>query len=56
MMSPKTLIYIGMTVGGYLGSYLPTLWGVGYFSFSSIILGMFGGIIGIIIGFKLSHY
>lgn len=54
-MSPKTLIYIGMTTGGYLGGYLPVLWGASAFSFQSIFFGMIGGIAGIFIGFKLSR-
>lgn len=54
-MSPKTFIYIGMTIGGAVGSYLPMLWGdSSMFSFTSIILGMFGGMAGIWLGYKLS--
>lgn len=45
-----------MTVGGAVGSYLPMLWGdSGMFSFTSIILGMFGGLAGIWVGFKISR-
>ncbi len=55
-MSSKFLIYIGMTIGGYIGGYLPTLWGADYFSFSSIIFGMFGGIAGIWLGYKISRF
>ena len=44
-----------MIVGGYVGSYIPTLWGAGYFSFSSILFSMIGGIAGIFLGFKTSQ-
>ena len=54
-MSPKVLIYIGMTIGGYVGGYIPTLWGDGYLSMSSIFLSLIGGIAGIFIGFKVSR-
>ncbi|MEK7463912.1 MAG: hypothetical protein AAB610_02190 [Patescibacteria group bacterium] len=54
-MSPKTLIYTGMIVGSYGGSLLPLLWGAGYFSFSSIIFSIIGGICGIWLGFRMSR-
>lgn len=41
-MSPKTVTYIGMTVGGMVGGYIPLLWGAGSFSFSSIFFGGVG--------------
>jgi uncharacterized membrane protein YeaQ/YmgE (transglycosylase-associated protein family) len=44
-----------MFIGGTVGSYLPALWGANMFSFSSIILGAIGSIIGIYIAFKLTH-
>jgi hypothetical protein len=52
-MERKTLIWIGATVGGTVGNYLPLLWGGSSFSFASIILGLIGGIVGIWTGFKL---
>ncbi len=54
-MSTKTIIYIGMTIGSYIGAYLPVLWGAGAFSFQSIIFGALGGLGGIYLGFKLTH-
>ena len=53
-MDRKKIIWIFMVVGSAVGSYLPLVWGGDAFSFTSIILGMFGGIAGSIIGFKLS--
>lgn len=43
-----------MTVGSALGSFFPMLWGASELSFLSIIFGVIGGIVGILVGFKLS--
>ena len=53
-MSPKSLIWIFMTIGSVIGSYIPVLWGSGFLSFSSVILSAVGGIAGIWLGYKLS--
>ncbi len=55
-MESKKLIWFGMTVGTVIGGYLPLLWDGSTFSFSSIFLAMIGGIVGIIVGFKLSQF
>lgn len=44
-----------MGLGSILGGYIPTLWGAGMFSFSSVILTAVGGMIGIWLGFKFSN-
>jgi len=54
-MSPKTLIWIGIFVGGAIGGYVPALWGASLFSFSSIIGNTIGGIAGVWAGWKLSQ-
>jgi hypothetical protein len=54
-MSSKSLIWILMGVGSSIGSYIPTLWGAGLFSFSSIILCGIGGFAGIYLGYRLSE-
>lgn len=54
-MDRKKIIWFFMIVGGAIGNYLPLIWGGSSFSFASIILGMFGGIAGIIIAFKISQ-
>ncbi|HWA52352.1 MAG TPA: hypothetical protein VG895_04855 [Patescibacteria group bacterium] len=51
-MSQKTLVYIGAFIGGTIGSLIPNLWGAGFLSFSSVILGGIGGLIGIFIVLK----
>lgn len=55
-MSPKSLIWIGMSIGSTVGAYVPALWGGSMLSFSSIILSAVGGIAGIYAGFKLKNY
>ncbi|MBI3486154.1 hypothetical protein HY025_04415 [Candidatus Daviesbacteria bacterium] len=54
-MSTKALVMIGMTVGSLIGSYVPVIFGVSAFSFTSIVTGAIGGFIGIWIGFKLGN-
>ena len=54
-MSKKTLIWIGLFVGSTLGGMTPTLWGVGFLSYSSVLLTAVGGLLGIWIGFRLSN-
>ena len=54
-MNSKTPVLIGTLVGSAIGGFIPSLWGASAFSFSSIIFGSIGAIIGIYIGFKLSN-
>ena len=50
----KTLIWIGVGVGGTIGGALPYLWGnYNFLSFSSVILSAVGGIIGIWVGYQI---
>jgi len=55
-METKKLIWLGMILGSGIGSFLPMLWGGGYFSMSSVILTAVGGILGIWAGFKMGQY
>ena len=54
-MNSKALIMILMVVGSTLGSWLPSLWGAGGLSLSSVLFGAIGGVIGIWAGFKISR-
>lgn len=53
-MNAKSLIWIGVFVGTTVGGFIPTLWGAGMLSFSSIMWSTVGGLAGIYLGFKLS--
>lgn len=53
-MESKKLIWLMMTVGLLLGSFLPMLWGASELSFSSIIFSSLGGLAGIWVGYKMS--
>jgi len=52
-MGSNKLIMFGMTVGLFLGGFIPTLWGASEFSLSSVIFSAIGGAIGVWIAFKL---
>jgi uncharacterized membrane protein YeaQ/YmgE (transglycosylase-associated protein family) len=54
-MNPKSLVWIGVFVGSAIGGWIPSFWGVGGLSFSSIIGSTIGGLAGIWAGFKLSQ-
>ena len=54
-MDSKKVTWLLMFVGGTLGSYMPLLWGSGYFSLASIIFSALGAILGIWVGFKLTR-
>jgi predicted MFS family arabinose efflux permease len=54
-MSPKTLIWLGIFIGGFVGGYVPTLFGASSLSFSSVLLSGAGSLIGLWLGFKLSR-
>jgi len=54
-MNSKSLIMIGLVVGSTLGSYIPTLWGAGWLSIASVLVGGIGGLLGIWAGYKVSR-
>ncbi len=54
-MDRKKLVWIFMTVGGFLGGWIPTFWDSSFISMSGIIGSAIGGFLGIYIGFKLSQ-
>ncbi len=45
--------YIGGFVGGLIGSFIPSLWGAGQLSMSSLLFFMIGGFCGIWIAYRL---
>ncbi len=44
-----------MMLGGFVGGFIPTLWGAGGLSFASLFGNALGGFVGIWIGFKLTR-
>ncbi len=44
--------YLGGFVGGTIGSFVPSLWGAGQLSLSSVVLFMIGGFVGIWIAYR----
>jgi uncharacterized membrane protein YeaQ/YmgE (transglycosylase-associated protein family) len=54
-MSKKQAVYVGTVAGSMAGSYIPLLWGASELSFSSLIFGAIGAIVGIYIGFKMGE-
>jgi hypothetical protein len=44
-----------MIIGSTIGGYIPTFFGVGIFSFYSLLFSGVGGIAGIYLGYKLSN-
>ena len=54
-MRSKSLMMIFMVVGSTLGSWLPSLWGASWMSFTSVLLSGVGGIVGIWAGYRLSR-
>jgi len=55
-MNSKTLVSIGLFIGSTAGGYIPALLGVDIFSYWSLLGTLIGGILGVIIGWKLSNW
>ncbi len=55
-MNSKAFIWIGMTLGGFIGGFVPALWGADAFSLSALLTSTIGGLIGIWVGFCLSEW
>ena len=50
-------MYIGVFLGGLIGSYIPVmLFDAGWFSAASIILGFAGSAVGLWLGWKLTEW
>lgn len=54
-MDAKRTIWLLMFVGGFVGGYIPMLWGSSGFSFATIFGNAIGALIGIWLGFKLTR-
>jgi ABC-type lipoprotein release transport system permease subunit len=56
MTMSKALLYGSVLIFSTIGSYVPVLWHAGFFSFSSIIGGIVGTIVGIWVAIKINDY
>jgi len=54
-MSDKTMVMLGMIIGSFIGGYIPMLFGISAFSFTSVLTSGIGGLAGVIIAYKLSQ-
>jgi hypothetical protein len=54
-VNAKSLIMLGLVIGSTAGSYVPTLWGAGWLSMASVLLGGIGGLLGIWAGYRISR-
>ena len=53
----KLMIYIGITIGGGIGAFLPTLWGdTNLLSGWSILGTLVGSIAGLFLGYKVGKF
>ena len=50
----KSLVWLGVIVGFFVGFFVSTLWGIELFSISSLALGCVGMLIGAWIGSSLN--
>jgi hypothetical protein len=51
-MSGKSIVMVGMVAGSLAGSYVPMIFGVSAFSYTSLLGGFIGGIGGIWLAYK----
>ena len=52
----KLLIYIGITIGGLIGAYIPImLFNTSTFGWESIVCGALGSLVGLWAGYKITQ-
>lgn len=52
----KGFMYLFITIGSTVGSYIPVLWHAGLFSAASILGGLVGALAGVWAAYKLGNY
>ncbi len=52
----KLLVWSGMIIGSLIGGYIPVLFGASWLSGAEILGNGLGGIVGVIVGYKLGIY
>ncbi|MDO8503875.1 MAG: hypothetical protein Q7S60_04280 [bacterium] len=53
-MSSKIIVYFFMFAGSLAGAYIPTIWGAGFLSISSLVFSTIGAIVGVFVGLKFT--
>jgi len=51
----KRVVMLAMVIGSALGGWLPSLWGAGGFTLTSVVFSTLGGIAGIWAAYKLAN-
>ena len=46
----QSRIWIGILIGSSIGGFIPELWGADVFSYSSVLLGGIGALVGAVLG------
>lgn len=54
-MPSKAAIWIGLTIGSWVGAYIPTFFGADMLSGWSIVFSALGAFAGMYVGYKLSE-
>jgi hypothetical protein len=54
-MNSNRSIWLGALLGGWIGGFVPLLWGADYFSFATLLCNGGGALLGIYLAFKLTH-
>ena len=54
-MNRKFILMTGMVLGSSAGSWIPMLWGAGWFSLTSVFFGFLGGLGGIWAAYRLTR-
>ena len=53
----KASIYIGATIGGLIGGYVPVIaWHASAFGMASLVWGSVGALVGLVAGIKVGKY
>jgi predicted MFS family arabinose efflux permease len=50
----RSAIWIGILIGSTIGGLIPSLWGDGMFSYSSVLLSGAGAFLGLWAGYKIA--
>ena len=51
----KTLYMVALSIGGFIGGYIPTLWGGDMLSFAGLFFSTLGSIAGIWLVYKIRN-